>query len=150
METLFDAASRDRIFARIDALRPDSARVWGKMTVAQALAHCAITFEIATGERPCRQKLIGKILGPFVRKKMLGPEPFGRNGPTGPDLVVKDERDFARERERLRALVGKFAAAGPEAAARQTHGFLGRLSGEEWGRLMHKHLSHHLAQFGSN
>jgi hypothetical protein len=150
METLFDEASRARILARIDALRPDAARVWGTMTVAQALAHCAITFEIATGERPCRQKLIGKLLGPLVRRRMLGPEPFRRNGPTGPELIVRDARDFERERERLRALVSKFAAAGPSAAARHEHGFLGRLSGDEWGRLMHKHLSHHLAQFGSN
>ena len=34
------------------------------------------------------------------------------------------------------------------AAARQTHSFFGRLSGDEWGRLMYKHLDHHLRQFG--
>jgi len=28
------------------------------------------------------------------------------------------------------------------------HSFLGRLSGEEWGIMMYKHLDHHLRQFG--
>ena len=41
-----------------------------------------------------------------------------------------------------------FARQGPAAASERTHGFLGRMSGEEWGTYMHKHLDHHLQQFG--
>ena len=29
------------------------------------------------------------------------------------------------------------------------HAFFGKLTGEEWGRLMHKHIDHHLRQFGA-
>jgi hypothetical protein len=28
------------------------------------------------------------------------------------------------------------------------HSFLGRLKSDEWGVMMHKHLDHHLRQFG--
>jgi len=28
------------------------------------------------------------------------------------------------------------------------HSFLGRLRSDEWGVMMHKHLDHHLRQFG--
>ena len=149
MHTLFDDAARAGILARIGALRADSPRGWGKMSPAQALCHCAITLEVVTGRLPMKQKFIGKVLGPFFRKKMLGPEPFSHNSPTGPELVVSEPRDFARERERVVALIATFAAAGPDAASRYEHGFLGRLSGDEWGRLMHKHLDHHLRQFGT-
>jgi hypothetical protein len=149
MESLFDADARARILGRLDGLRADSAREWGRMTPAQALAHCAIALEVAVGERPMRQKLIGKILGPLFRGAMLGPKPFKRNGPTGPELIVSDPRDFDAERARARALIERFASAGPAAASRNEHGFLGRLSGEEWGRIMHKHLDHHLRQFGA-
>lgn len=149
MGTLFDAEARAGILGRLDALRPDAARVWGRMTPAQAIAHCAIALEVATGQRPMRQKLIGKILSPLLRGAILGPKPFKRNGPTGPELIVSDPRDFVVERARLRSVIEKFAAAGPEAASRYEHGFLGRLTGDEWGRLMHKHLDHHLTQFGA-
>jgi len=61
---------------------------------------------------------------------------------------VTDARDFEREKERLRGLVDRFCEGGPAGAARQTHSFLGRISGEEWGVMMYKHLDHHLRQFG--
>jgi hypothetical protein len=149
MKTLFDDAHRAQILTRIETLRADSPRGWGKMSAAQALCHCSITLEVVTGQISMKQKFIGKVLGPFFRKKMLGPEPFSRNSPTGPELIVKEPCDFGRERERVVALIGRFAAAGPDAASRYEHGFLGRLSGDEWGRLMHKHLDHHLRQFGA-
>jgi hypothetical protein len=149
VDTLFDDAARERILRRVESLRPDSPRGWGRMTAAQAMAHCAITLEVATGAMPMRQKLIGRFLGPFFRRKILGPEPFSRNSPTGPELVVRDPKDLAAEKARVATLVRKFAAAGPDAASRCEHGFLGRLSGDEWGRLMHKHLDHHLGQFGA-
>jgi len=148
MQTLFDDTARANIVARLGALRPDSPRGWGKMDPAQALAHCAAALEAATGDRPARHKFIGRILGPFFRASLLGPKPFGRDAPTDPSLVVADPRDFARERTRLVALIGRFADAGPGAASGRVHAFLGPLSGDEWGRIMHKHLDHHLTQFG--
>ena len=148
MHDLFDPASRQEILDRLGRLRPDSVRLWGKMDAGQMLAHCATALEVATGDQPRKQSLIGKLLGPLVRKKLLGPEPFSRNSPTDPAFVFADARDFARERERLVADVHRFAERGPDAAAAATHSFLGRLSGAEWGCLMGKHLDHHLRQFG--
>jgi murein endopeptidase len=148
-DSLYDAAAREAVLARIAALRPDARRVWGKMDLPQAMAHCAVALEAATGDRPMPQAFIGKILGSFFRGKLLGPEPFDRDSPTHKDLKVADRREFARERDRLAAAVKKFAAAGPDSSARIKHGFIGRLTGDEWGRVMHKHLDHHLKQFGA-
>jgi hypothetical protein len=149
MPSLFDTSSRDAILRRLDALTPESARQWGKMDAAQMLAHCSAALEVGTGDRPLERSLIGRIFGPFVRSSMLGDKPFGRNSPTDPSFVVRDRRDFAREKERLRSLIHRFCERGPEEAARQTHSFLGSLTGEEWSALMHKHLDHHFGQFGA-
>src|SRR5437762_540872 len=119
------------------------------MNPAQMLTHCSIALETATGDRPMKQKLIGRILAPLVRKKVLGDDPFSRNSPTDPTFVVADQRDFAAESKRLEALVAKFCDRGTSEAGRMTHAFFGKLSGDEWGRLMYKHLDHHLRQFGS-
>lgn len=149
MSTLFDAADRDSILQRLAKLEAGSTRQWGKMNPAQALTHCSLALETATGVRPMKQKLIGKLLAPLVRSSVLGEKPFGKNSPTDPTFVVSDARDFAKERERLVGLVERFAKAGPEGAASYTHAFFGKLAGEEWGRLMYKHLDHHLRQFGA-
>jgi len=149
MKSLFEAADRESLLHRIDALRPDSARQWGTMNAAQALCHCAIALETGTGDRPMKQAWIGKILMPFFRKSILGEKPFKRNSPTDPTFVVSGERELAAERNRLTALIARFVERGPAAAGTQTHSFFGKLSGQEWGELMYKHIDHHLQQFGA-
>jgi hypothetical protein len=62
---------------------------------------------------------------------------------------VTDDRDFESERRRLTDIINRFCELGPENASKQTHSFFGRLSGEEWGFLMYKHLDHHFRQFGA-
>jgi len=148
VRTLFDDAVRARTLQRVGLLRADSERRWGRMSSAQMLAHCSIALELAAGDRPGRQMLIGRLLSPFVKGSYLGDKPFPRDGPTAPVLVVSDARDFAVEQARLAALVQRFGSGGPGGATRDPHLFFGRLTGEEWGVLMQKHLEHHLTQFG--
>lgn len=104
---------------------------------------------MACGDRRKKQALIGKLLMPFVKSSFLGEKPFSKNGPTDPDLIVADDRDFVAERTRLMAMVDRFCKGGPDAAGQYVHSFFGKLTGDEWGRLMHKHIDHHLRQFGA-
>ncbi|MDQ6894760.1 MAG: DUF1569 domain-containing protein [Acidobacteriota bacterium] len=147
MQNLFDPARRDSILARLASLQPSAQRQWGKMGVAQMLAHCSVAMEAGTGDRPRKQQLIGKLLAWMVRSKVLGDQPFSRNSPTDPTFIVRDEKDFDVEKRRLISVVSKFCEAGPDSASRQTHSFLGKLSGDEWGVMMYKHIDHHLKQF---
>jgi hypothetical protein len=149
MKTLFEAADRESILRRLEALKPDTQRQWGKMNVAQMLAHCATALETGTGDRPMKQALIGKILMPFFRSSILGEKPFKRNSPTDPSFVISNERDFEAERNRLRGLIARFVERGSDAAGHQIHSFFGKMTGQEWGELMYKHIDHHLQQFGS-
>ena len=148
MKNLFDPADREPLQKRLMALKPDSPRLWGKMSSAQMLCHCALALETGTGERPMKQKLLGKLLMPFFRSAILGEKPFSRNAPTDPTFVVSNEKEFAAERERLLTLIERFVRNGVENAGRQTHAFFGKMTGQEWGELMHKHIDHHLRQFG--
>ena len=148
MKTLFDSADREPLLRRLETLQPDSPRQWGRMDPAQMLCHCAIALETGTGERPMKQKFIGKLLMPFFRTSILGEKPFKRNSPTDPSFVVSDPHDFNAERARLTALIKRFVDRGPSAAGKETHAFFGKMTGEEWGELMYKHIDHHLQQFG--
>src|SRR5437763_16511735 len=116
MKTLFDDADRSSLLQRLDALQPDTPRQWGKMNAAQMVTHCARALETGTGDRPMKQKLIGKILMPFFRKSILGEKPFSRNGPTDPSFIVADERAFSTERQKLVDLISRLVNRGCDAA----------------------------------
>lgn len=148
MPTLFDPSDLASVLKRLDRLQPASARQWGKMDPAQALAHCAIGLETAVGDRPTKQKLIGKLFAWMARGGALGEKPFGKNMPTDPTFVVADAHDFAVEKRRVVDLAERFAKRGVAEAGGLEHAFFGRLTGEEWGVLQYKHLDHHLRQFG--
>jgi hypothetical protein len=148
MTSLFNPADREALSLRLATLEADSLRRWGKMAPAQMLRHCALGLEAATGDRPMEQVFLGRLLSPFIKGLALGKRPFSRSSPTHPDFVVSDAQDFDRECSRLATMIDRFVQRGPESAGRCTHAFFGRLNGDEWGRLMFKHIDHHLRQFG--
>jgi hypothetical protein len=149
MKNLFEPARVEEVKGRVARLRPDSQRLWGKMNAAQTVAHCSASLEWAVGDRIPPRLFLGRIIGRIIKPLALGnDQPFRRNSPTTKDLVVQDERDLGAERERLCALIDRFAAAGPKGCTKNPHSFFGRLTPEEWATLMYKHLDHHLRQFG--
>lgn len=149
MKTLFDRKDADELKSRLQQLRPDSKREWGKMNPAQALAHTASGVELALGEWNPPRLFIGRLLGGFVKRIALRDDaPFKKNSPTDPGLIVADERDFETERRRLRGLIDRLIAKGPGGCTAHPHPFFGRLTGAEWGVLTYKHINHHLRQFG--
>ena len=148
MKTLFEQSAVLEVRGRIAQLRPDSARQWGKMNVAQAVAHCAAGLEMAVGDRKPPRMFVGRMIGPLVKRLALGAKPLRPNSPTAKDLVVQDERDLEIERKRLDGLVSRFSGAGTPGCTTHPHTFFGRMTPAEWGILMYKHLDHHLRQFG--
>jgi len=149
MNNLFQAAAVVEIVARIDRLQPTSQRQWGKMDVAQMMAHCAATLDMASGRLNRPRVLIGRILGPFVRPMFSNEKPFSRNSPTDEKLKISDQRDFAREQKQLKDRVREFNAGGETQCTRHPHPFFGSLTPQEWATGMYKHLDHHLRQFGA-
>ena len=149
MKSLFDAATATHIKERILLLEPGSKRLWGKMNAAQAMAHCATAMEWAVGDSFAPRMFVGRIVGPLVKSKVLRDDsPMSRNAPTAKSLVVVDERELGKERERLCVLIERFSLGGPQGCTKHAHTFFGPLTPEEWARLMYKHLDHHLRQFG--
>lgn len=150
MKNLFDAATAKEVKERIARLGPNSQRQWGKMTAAQAMAHLSTSMEWAVGDSFAPRMFVGRILGPLVKSKVLKDEkPLGRNAPTAKSLVIADQRDLAKEQQRLSALIERFCAGGPQGCTKHPHTFFGHMTPDEWARLMYKHVDHHLRQFGA-
>jgi hypothetical protein len=149
MKDLSDPALVDALKARVALLRPESGRLWGTMTPAQAVAHCAGGIEVALGERRPPRLLLGSLIGWLIKPLVLGSDgPLRRNTPTPKGLEVTDDRELDHERERLITLLDRFVAAGPAGCTTHPHSFFGRLTPGHWSLLVYKHLDHHLRQFG--
>jgi transposase InsO family protein len=148
MKNLFESATAEEVRERMAHLSPDSARLWGKMNPAQALAHCCAPLEVALGLRPQPRSLIGRLFGRLAKSSILSEKPIARNMPTDKSFVVKDDRDFEAERQRLKELIDRFAMGGPAGCTKHPHSFFGPLTPVEWAELNYKHLDHHLKQFG--
>lgn len=150
MKNFYEPSTAKEVKDRIANLKPESQRQWGKMTAPQALAHCSSGMEWAVGDSFPPRVFIGRILGGFVRPKLLGnDEPMRRNSPTVKSLVIADQRDLGKERDRLCGLIDRFASAGPKGCTKHPHSFFGPLTPDEWAILMYKHVDHHLRQFGA-
>ena len=150
MKTLFDATVANQIKSRLQNLEPQSERRWGKMTAPQMLAHCSVSMQWAVGELvPEKGALPTRLMGRLIKPMVLRNEdPLRKNSPTATSLIVADERNLDKERDRLSGLIDKFAAGGPAGCTRNPHSFFGKMKPEEWAILMYKHLDHHLRQFG--
>jgi hypothetical protein len=150
MKNLFDGSVADHVKTRLGKLEPHSERRWGKMTAAQMLAHCSVSMQWAVGEvvpekGPLPVRLIGRLVKPLVFRN---DDPLRKNSPTAKSLVVSEERDLGKERERLSGLIDRFVAEGPAGCTKNPHSFFGKMTPDEWAILMYKHLDHHLRQFG--
>ena len=148
MKTLFEQEGLQDVLSRIDSLHPAAARQWGKMDVAQMMAHCSATMDMASGRLNLPRIFIGRILGPLVKPVYTNEKPFRKNGPTDKKLVVADQRDFLREQEQLKLKVRQFHEGGEAKCTRHPHPFFGELTPQAWSRGSYKHLDHHLRQFG--
>lgn len=149
MKNLYEATRVQEVKGRIALLRPDSERLWGTMNAAQAVAHCSVGLELALGDKNPPRAFAGRLFGWIVKPLALrNDEPMRRNSPTMKELVIQDDRNLGRERERLYGLIDRFAAAGPKGCTTHPHSFFGPLTPEQWAILQYKHLDHHLRQFG--
>jgi hypothetical protein len=150
MKTVFDPSTMEDLKRRLASLAPDSPAQWGKMTLPQMLAHNSVGLQMVTGEVKPPRIFIGRLIGPIICHYALrDDEPMRHNSPTAPALLVQDVRDFATEHKRFTTLLNQFAEAGPAACTTHPHAFFGKLTPDQWGVLVYKHLDHHLRQFGA-
>ncbi|MDF5689606.1 DUF1569 domain-containing protein [Aquirufa aurantiipilula] len=147
--SIFSPETSQQLFDRIDALHPHSPALWGKMNVAQMLAHVCVPYEQIKGENtqqpPWYMKLILKI---FLTKILTNEVPYQKNSPTAPAFLKVDVHDFEWEKSRLKNYIIAIEKMGAEQLCLQASLSLGMLNETEWNNMLYKHLDHHLKQFG--
>ncbi len=149
MNTLYNQSDVKGILERIEKLTSNTEKKWGKMDVAQMLAHLNAFLETGLNLNIEKRMFIGRVLGRFFKSRYVSKKQFSKNSPTGKNYIINDPKDFEREKSKAIALVKQFYENGPEKCTKQPHQFFGKLTPNEWAIVQWKHFDHHLRQFNS-
>jgi Protein of unknown function (DUF1569) len=149
LPNIFTEAVSNGLLARLNQLTPTSQPKWGKMNVAQMLAHCNVTYELAyENKHPRPNAFMRFILKVLVKQTVVGEKPYGQNGRTAPVFMITGEKEFQSEKDRLAAYIVKTQQLGQASFEGKENPGFGKLTATEWNNLFYKHLDHHLQQFG--
>lgn len=149
MKNTFTSEVTEELVTRINALTPSTQPLWGKMDVAQMLAHCNVTYELVyTDKHPKPNPVMKFLVKLLVKDYVVNEKPFKQNGHTAPHFKVTSSKNFEAEKARLINYLQQTQQLGESHfEGKDSHSF-GRLTSQQWNNMFYKHLNHHLIQFG--
>lgn len=146
---IFEKTTTDKLINRINQLNSSTQAKWGKMNVAQMLAHCNVTYEMAyENKHKAPGAFLKLILKAFIKKTVTNDVPYKKNSSTAPAFLIADERNFLNEKERLINYLNKTSELGASYFEGKESLSFGTLNSKEWNNMFYKHINHHLEQFG--
>jgi len=152
MKTLARHCDKAEILQRLKAVRPESARRWGRMSAHQMVCHLSDSFLAVTGQKP-----VSHAAGPLQRTlvkwiALYSPLPWPAGIRTRPEIDQElggtTPADFAADVAQLEALLEHITTV-TRTFEWQPHPIFGRLSERAWLRWAYLHMDHHLRQFGA-
>jgi hypothetical protein len=149
MKSVRDEKCRTELIGRISSLNADAKPVWGKMNIEQMLSHLVHSGELPFVESvPNVSNWMTRTL---VKPLMLYVLPMPKEIKTSPEM---DQQQKGRppqgldvDKAKAIELINKLGTLDPGHDC-LCHPFFGKLSAKEWAMLAHKHIDHHLRQFG--
>jgi len=149
IQNIYSTQVVDQLVARINKLTPNTPGQWGKMDVAQMMAHCNISCDMAFDDNFKKSNaFIRFILKNLVKKSLVNDSPYKKNSSTAPEMLIKTPKNFEQEKFKLIANVKNFAAKGESFFDLRDHPGFGVMTKQEWNNFYYKHIDHHLVQFG--
>lgn len=149
--SIYDDATTLELFRRLDSLTAQTPGLWGKMSIAQMLKHCAIPYKAIMDKGNIKKgpwyiRIIAKL---FFKKSMVNEVDYPHNLPTAKHFIIHDQPDFSSSRELLKNAIRESHAKGETFYEGRVHPWIGQLTAREWSNMLYKHLDHHLRQFGA-
>lgn len=149
MDNIFEAEISEGMIARINHLNPNTQALWGKMNVAQMLAHCNVIYELAFENKHKKPNFLMRFFAKtFAKEMVVGEKPYKKNSMTAPVFIVKEQKNFETEKDRLVMYIRKTQEFGERYFENKESVSFGHLKSSEWNNMFYKHLDHHLKQFG--
>lgn len=146
MKTIFDKETRNDLIRRIESLQENSTRQWGKMNVYQMVKHCILCEEMYLGKTPYKRSFLGYLFGTIALKQLMKDDkPKKRNSPTKQDFkITENTGNLDSDKMQWISLVEEYENYTNELFV---HWFYGKMTKEQVGISVYKHIDHHLRQF---
>ncbi len=149
MSTVRNEENRRKLVERISSLTGNEQPSWGKMTLDQMVSHL-----VQAGSFPFKAELPDKstfAARTFIKPLLLHvlPMPKDVKIPAGFDQQASGRKpeDLEADKQALIASIEKLGTL-PVDHTCENHPMLGKMSAKQWAMLAHKHIDHHLKQFG--
>lgn len=146
MSSIFNKSDNDTIIARINSLTAESKALWGKMTVDQMCKHCTSAINVAFDKQDVKVNFLIRLLGKLLKNNVFNSE-FKKNSPTAKEFIFANHYDLEIAKKEFIESFSQFAR-GPQTIKVMDHPFWGKMTYEDWDKLMWRHVDHHLKQFG--
>jgi Protein of unknown function (DUF1569) len=149
MATIRNEADRAKLIERIGKLNGDESPIWGKMNVKQMVSHL-----VQNGDLPFVASLPDK--SNFMSRAVIKPLilyvlPMPKEIKSGPEMDQQENGrrplEFKVDKNLLIQSIDRLGAVAIDHNCLH-HPFFGKMTAKEWGRIAHKHIDHHLRQFG--
>jgi hypothetical protein len=149
MKTVRNEADRAALIGRVDKLTGNETALWGKMTVNQMLSHLVQSGEMPFGHNlPDASNFMSRNV---VKLLVLYILPMPKEVKTSPEMNQQENGrtplEFNDDRNLLIESIEKLACLSLDHKC-LSHPFFGKMNSKEWATLAHKHIDHHLKQFG--
>ena len=131
---------------RVDSLNDNSTIQWGKMNVYQMLKHCILCEEMYLGKTLYKRTFLGFLLGRIALNQLMKyDKPKKRNSPTKQEFIITEETgDFLEDKTKWISLINEYE---DYSNRNFVHWFFGKMTSEQVGISVYKHIDHHLRQF---
>jgi hypothetical protein len=149
MKSLRDEKCRAEIIRRIDKLTPDAKASWGRMSVEQMLSHLVQGNELPfVASVPDGSNFMSRnVVKPLMLYLLPIPKEIKTSAEMDQQQKGRPPAGFETDKTELIEGVNKIGTL-PLDHDCLPHPFFGKLSVKEWGAIAHKHIDHHLRQFG--
>jgi len=146
IKNLFDASVKQEIIERVNKLTPATQQQWGKMDVAQMLAHVQVPMGVALGVHTIKGNWLLKLIMPLFKKALYDEKPWKQGLPTDKTFIMTGQsKDFEKEKKSLLEMINRFTENN---MINEKHPVFGKLTKEQWSKATWKHIDHHMKQFG--
>lgn len=148
MGTLRDEKCRAELIGRLNELTPYAKPVWGRMNVEQMLSHLVQAAELPfVSSIPDRSSFLSRLAKPLVLYVLPMPKEIKTSVDMDQQADGRKPEGFDVDKARV---IEEIDRLGTLAIDHQCfhHPFFGKMSAKEWAVIGHKHIDHHLRQFG--
>lgn len=151
MKNVLNKIYRDKLIERINSLSPEAKGLWGKMNSNQMMCHCYDQIRMSLGQ--IETQFIGSKMQEAILKHLVL---FGMPIPKGKIETVKELKQgkggtkpnvFEEDKQRLILLIENFGSSINKNPTYK-HPAFGKMTKQQWGRLVYQHTDYHLSQFG--